>query len=355
MLDIAGYPREGFKLGDFAGAISIIAPLDKMEQNLQHLLYGRLLAVLILWLTLTYCVLRRRFVQPLEHLTLLAAKIGRGEWSLPEDNQLNSQEMQTLYESFQTMSAKLQELHNNLENRVALRTSELAQAYQILQEQQYKLQAINMQLAKANEIKTEFIATMSHELQTPLTAMIASAEVILEQGTAEAQTSEYIYDIYQSAHHLLDLITDILDLARMEKGKMHLHTTFFAIEELVTVLAQIFHPLLQRSQLSLKLEISEILPMLQADKNKVKQILMNLMANAVKFTPAGGSITLKIGYLPDEQSLLIAVQDTGKGIPAADFSLIFEKFQRLQDKTAKPASVNQKEGTSYDAKNTDCG
>ena len=336
--DIAGYPKEGSKLGDFAGAISIIAPLDQMEQKIHAMLISRLFAVITLWLTLTsliYIIIRQRFVQPLEHMTGLAQKIGSGDLEVLAPHTMANLESQTLYESFRSMAENLKELHDNLELKVNERTNELAAAYQTLQIHQQELQNINKKLAEASEVKSEFIATMSHELQTPLTAMIAYAEVILEYGTEKEEVTEYVYDIYQSAHHLLDLIRDILELSKIEKGKMQLHLSVFEIAEITMVLERILTPLINRNGLTCIIEIPEELPAIQADKNKVKQILMNLLSNAIKFTPPGGRVQVKVEYLDDEHSLLIAVQDTGKGMSNNDIALIFGKFIQLDSGITK--------------------
>ncbi|WP_371372650.1 ATP-binding protein [Sporomusa aerivorans] len=336
--DIAGFPREGHKLGDFAGAISIIAPLAPMEQNYRNMLTGRLLAIFTLWLTLTsviYFMIRKSFVRPLEHMTALVRKIGLGDLAVSDRRAMENLEMQTLYDSFRAMAQNLKELHDNLETKVTERTGELAAAYQALQDHQRQLQKINKKLAAASEVKSEFIATMSHELQTPLTAMMAYAEIILEYGTENDEVTEYVYDIYQSAHHLLDLIRDILDLSKVEKGKLQLHPVVFEIAEITAVLERIFQPLTARAGLTLTMEVPAELPVIQADKNKVKQILMNLLSNAIKFTSAGGRIHLTVSYQAAGDTLLVSVRDTGKGMAPHELALIFDTFYQADSGTAK--------------------
>lgn len=336
--DIAGFSKEGHKPGDFAGAISIIAPLEPLEENYRHMLTVRLLATFTLWLTLTaaiYFMIRKSFVRPLEHMTALARQIGLGDLAVQDRRTMENREMQTLYDSFRVMAQNLKELHDNLESKVRERTGELAAAYQSLQEHQHQLQKINKKLAEASEVKSEFIATMSHELQTPLTAMMAYAEIILEYGTENDIVTEYVYDIYQSAHHLLDLIRDILDLSKVEKGKLQLHPAVFEIAEITAVLERIFQPLTARAGLTLTMEVPVELPVIQADKNKVKQILMNLLANAIKFTPAGGRIHLAVSYLSAGDSLLIMVEDTGKGMAPSELALIFDSFYQADSGTTK--------------------
>ncbi len=124
-------------------------------------------------------------------------------------------------------------------------------------------------------------------------------------------------------------------MTKIETGKIHLHPTVFELSEIISVLERILYHMVKRNDLSLTIELPQELPVVQADKNKLKQIFMNLLSNAIKFTPAGGSVHLKVTYLNDEQKILVSVTDTGKGISENDFALIFEKFSQLDSGTTK--------------------
>jgi len=322
-LDVTGHPKEGAHLGELAGAISIVAPLDGMYQNIRNRLIQDFISILILLLALTailYLVIRKNVVRPLEDVVNLSTRLGNG-LAMPEVIPSSNYEIHVLYDSFFAMASKLRNSYSSLEAKVDERTRELLTS--------------NAELIKANKVKSEFIAMMSHELQTPLTSIIAYAEILLEEGTDNKVNTEYVYDIYESALHLLDLITDILDFSRIQNNKVRLHTSLFEVSEVGIVLEKIFQPLLKKKQLSFTLDIPAELPALEADKNKIKQILMNLLANAIKFTSDEGHLHLKVVYLPSTDEILISLRDTGRGIEKDHLLAIFDKFTQADPLTTR--------------------
>ena len=323
-LDITGYPKEGAHLGELAGAISIVAPLDGMYKNIRNRLLQDFISILILLLTLTailYFVIRKTVVQPLENVVNLSARIGNGQLEMLDVIPSANYEVHALYDSFYTMASKLRDSYSTLEAKVDERTSELL--------------TTNTKLSKANDVKSEFIAMMSHELQTPLTSIIAYSEFLLEEGSDHEETTEYVYDIYESALHLLDLITDILDFSKIQNNKVRLHTSLFEVSEVSMVLERIFEPLIKKKRLSFTLDIPAELPALEADKNKIKQILMNLLSNAIKFTSEEGHLHLKAVYLPSTDEILISLTDTGRGIEKDRLLVIFDKFTQADPLTTR--------------------
>ena len=201
------------------------------------------------------------------------------------------------------------------------------------------------QLAAANQHKSEFLANMSHELRTPLNAIIGFSEVLHERmfGELNEKQAEYLQDILASGRHLLSLINDILDLSKVEAGRMELDLAPFdlpaALEGAVTLVKE----RAGRRGLHLDLSVDPELGTLVADERKFKQILLNLLTNAVKFTPEGGRVTLTAAR-PDGQSgapemVEVAVSDTGVGIAPADQATIFEEFRQVG------SGSQQQEGT----------
>ncbi len=184
------------------------------------------------------------------------------------------------------------------------------------------------QLEAASRHKSEFLANMSHELRTPLNAVIGFSEVLLQQmfGALNAKQDEYLKDIYASGQHLLSLINDILDLSKIEAGRMELAPAPFhlpsALENAVTLVRE----RAGRHGIALSLDIDPALGELVADERKVKQILLNLLSNAVKFTPEGGRISLQAGRR--NGGVEISVTDTGIGIAPEDQAAIFEEFRQ---------------------------
>src|ERR1700730_9262670 len=192
------------------------------------------------------------------------------------------------------------------------------------------------QLEAASRHKSEFLANMSHELRTPLNAVIGFSEVLLQRmfGALNDKQDEYLKDIYASGQHLLSLITDILDLSKIEAGRTELAPAPFhlpsALENAVTLVKE----RAGRHGITLQVDIDPRLGEVVGDERKVKQVLLNLLSNAVKFTPEGGRISLKAGRR--DGAVEIAVTDTGIGIPSEDQAAIFEEFrQGGSDETRK--------------------
>jgi signal transduction histidine kinase len=200
----------------------------------------------------------------------------------------------------------------------------------------HEIQDKSRQLEAASRHKSEFLANMSHELRTPLNAVIGFSEVLLQRmfGGLTDKQEEYLKDIYASGQHLLSLINDILDLSKIEAGRMELAPASFhlpaALENAVTLVRE----RASRHGIGLRVEVDPRLGELVADERKVKQVLLNLLSNAVKFTPEGGRISLTAGR---KNGLIeIAVTDTGIGIASEDQAAIFEEFRQVgSDETRK--------------------
>jgi len=185
------------------------------------------------------------------------------------------------------------------------------------------------ELAQANQHKSEFLANMSHELRTPLNAVIGFSEVLGEEmfGELNEKQAEYVDDIHTSGRHLLSLINDILDLAKVEAGRMELDVTTFDIRDALGNALTLVGERAARGGIALESEIDESMADMTGDERKVKQILLNLLSNAVKFTPEGGRVTLTAKAA--DSALVIAVRDTGVGISAEDQERIFEEFRQV--------------------------
>ena len=192
------------------------------------------------------------------------------------------------------------------------------------------------QLAAANRHKSEFLANMSHELRTPLNAVIGFSEVLQERmfGELNDKQGEYVQDILTSGRHLLSLINDILDLSKVEAGRMELELAPFhlptALESALTLLRE----RATRHGIALGLDVDERLDDFVADERKVRQVVLNLLSNAVKFTPEGGRVEVRA--LLEDAFVKISVSDTGAGIAPEDQAKIFEAFSQVgTDKARK--------------------
>jgi signal transduction histidine kinase/HAMP domain-containing protein/predicted transcriptional regulator with HTH domain len=192
-----------------------------------------------------------------------------------------------------------------------------------------EIQEKSRQLEIANKHKSEFLANMSHELRTPLNAIIGFSEVLQEKlfGDINEKQEDYLRDIHASGKHLLGLINDILDLSKVEAGRMELDLTTFDVAPALSNAMTLVRERAQRHNVALRIDCDPALGQVTADERKVKQILVNLLTNAVKFTPDGGSIDVSARRAPD--AVVIAIRDTGVGIAPEDHQAVFEEFRQV--------------------------
>ncbi|HKX11478.1 MAG TPA: ATP-binding protein [Stellaceae bacterium] len=185
----------------------------------------------------------------------------------------------------------------------------------------------------ASQAKSEFLATMSHELRTPLNAVIGFSQIMMSETLGpigSPQYRDYARDIHDSGVHLLEIINDILDLSKAEAGKLDLDEDWVDVGDAVSAACRLIGPRAERAQLSVVQRIPVNLPAIWADERKLKQILLNLVSNSVKFTPAGGRIEISATVDPPS-GLSILVQDTGIGIPAGDLDRVLEPFVQVEN------------------------
>ena len=217
---------------------------------------------------------------------------------------------------------QLKEASAELERKVQEATAELAEQNELLRRQ-------HIALEQASALKSQFLANMSHEFRTPLNAILGYTHMLLQgvSGTVTESQRKSLSRIDSNSRHLLTLINDILDITRIEAGRMPLNLTTFAIPELIDEVMAELEPIIKRSSLEVQARIRGKLPRLRSDRSKVKQIVLNLLSNALKFTP-GGRVTIT-ARLDSKDRVLIAVSDTGLGIAPEDQVKVFEDFRQL--------------------------
>lgn len=330
--DIAGFTKEGFSSGDFAGGISIVFPMSSFENARKTNIISQTAFILVMVLTnigLIYLVMEHIVILPIRELTGKVAELGKGDLSAQITEVQTYDEMRRLAEEFNTMANKLNELYTGLEEKVAERTVLLSEANRQLREQGRELQEMNEKLAGADRLKSEFLAVMSHELRTPLTAIIAFAEILLMEGeTLSDLQREYLQDIFESGHQLLSQINDILDMSRIEAGMARMNCSRLELKEVLDHLTHGVFPLLTRKRLMLMVEIAVDVPPIIADREKITHIFRNLLGNAVKFTPPEGTIHIQAALAADIPEVIVRVRDTGIGIDQQEQQYIFEKFRQ---------------------------
>jgi len=290
-----------------------------------------LIAVLMFWL-----IISRLVLVPIRLLRNYAERVNAGESNLRAEIHTGD-EYQRLAEMFNAMldqARKNEAALRSLNKGLDLKLGELAES--------------NVALYEANKVKGEFLANVSHELRTPLNSIAGFAEVLRDTlpQTGDAARDEkrrrYAQNILQSSKRLLELINDLLDLAKIEAGRLELRVGPVSIADTCEGLLTLIRPMAEARGVRLKLKVEPNLPMVETDAGRLQQIVFNFLSNAVKFSPRGGSVTLlaskSAGQDEDEPNIRIAVSDTGPGIDPADHQRIFEKFTQLD------ASVTKEQG-----------
>ena len=191
-------------------------------------------------------------------------------------------------------------------------------------------------LQEANRMKSEFLANMSHELRTPLNGIIGFTEFLIDEkpGPLNPEQKEYLGDVLSSARHLLQLINDVLDLAKVEAGKMELYPETFPVRKAVEEVAAVINGIAQKKHITVGIEIGAELDAVTLDQHKFKQVLYNLLSNAVKFSDDGGQVSIKARRL-DTCQFEVQIRDNGIGIKVEDINRLFTEFEQLDSGTAR--------------------
>jgi PAS domain S-box-containing protein len=202
------------------------------------------------------------------------------------------------------------------------------------------LQRANLEMERALRMKDEFLANMSHELRTPLNAVMGISESLLDMsiGTLNEEQKQYISAINESGAHLLSLINDILDISKLEAGRMELKIADISIKELFDTSFRMVRKMAQRKNISISFETDEGVKIVRGDPRRLQQMLVNLLSNAVKFTPDGGRVGLKVHAEPDLNELKLIVWDTGIGIAEEGIPQLFQSFVQLDSSLSRKYS-----------------
>ncbi len=295
-------------------------PQEKIWARVILVLAGLLagfLAILVF-----YLVSHKLILAPVRDLKQLVTQVAEGDLSARSDI-ATGDEYEELSTAFNAMLNQLEKSRNELEtiNRsLDTRLGELAET--------------NVSLFESNRLKSEFLANVSHELRTPLTSIIGFADLLQELSKGNGNTDKsrivrYADNIMKSGRMLLDIINDLLDLAKIEAGKIELHRAAFSVRDLCEALVDFVKPLTEKKNLDLILQMDEDVPMMNSDAGKLRQILYNLLSNAIKYTPEGGRVQIVVEMLPGGGRLRFDVVDDGPGIAPEDQEQIFEKFRQL--------------------------
>lgn len=324
------------KEGDLIGMVKISFPMEKTQRELawnNAILLATAIVTAFLAMLAAYAIVRYVIVKPVLHLKEVSDNIARGALDQRADIRTGD-EFEELSHAFNRMLRHLvtvQEELQALNHGYELKNDELAQA--------------NLRLYELNNLKNEFLATMSHELRTPLNSILGFSDVLDGSQNLTEKQKRYVNHIQTSGKNLLSLINDVLDLAKIESGKMERHPVEFSIKDLVERMVGAMLPLAERKNLDLGWDVDPRVPVLWQDPGKLQQILNNLLSNAIKFTPDGGRVRVYV-ELRDPSTFAIIVEDTGVGIPLEEQERIFEKFRQGKTLPGKrDALTREYEGT----------
>jgi signal transduction histidine kinase len=262
-----------------------------------------------------WAVVRYVIVKPVSHLRDVANAVREGD--------VEKRAMIRTGDEFEELGAAF----NRMLRQLLSQQSELRQSKGELDERLDELAQANMKLYEMNRLKSDFLATVSHELRTPLNSILGFSDVLSGVDKLDEKQRRYVGNIQRSGRMLLDMINDILDLAKVESGKMEIRLGEFKIGSLIATQCEMARPLAEKKNIDLDCDAPATLPPMRQDQAKVQQILNNLLSNAIKFTPEGGRILVS-AERDDFGDLKLKVMDTGIGISPDEQQLIFEKFRQ---------------------------
>ena len=343
-----------YEIGELMRVVHVTIPRPPAQDAVKRFwaeLLGVGIVTVFFLLIAFYIVIRSVIIKPLRTLREVADGISRGESGM-RVRLHTGDEFEALGEALNRM---LQHLGSAQEK--------LRRANSELEVKINQLALSTLELSKTNQIKSDFMATMSHELRTPLNSILGFSDVLGSISTLNDKQKRYVENINKSGRALLTMINDILDMAKMESGRMEANLSNFPITRTVSAQCDMAKPLLDKKNIDLQCDFEPDLPPMQQDESRIQQVLNNLLSNAIKFTPEGGRIRIVVrrimqeplpnslhyrqspGVAPKPIPMLeMKVVDTGVGISEEDQRIVFEKFR--QGKGAIPEGDTLKRGYS---------
>jgi signal transduction histidine kinase len=319
----AGGRHEQWAENDLMAVVKVVMPdsLTRRAINWNRaILLATAIMTVFLAMLVAYAIVRYVIVKPLGHLRDVADEVRKGNVQARAEIH-TADEFEELGVAFNRMlrglvdsQEELQKVNVSLDDKV----DKLAQA--------------NLHLYEMNRLKSDFLATMSHELRTPLNSIIGFSDVLGSIESLDDKQRRYVQNIRSSGRMLLEMINDILDLAKIEAGKMEVRPSTFRMESIVSAQCDMARPLAEKKNIDLEFDVEPGLEAIDQDPAKVQQILANLLSNAVKFTPEGGRVEVHARLEPADDAaaaaFLVEVADTGVGIAPDEQQTIFEKFRQ---------------------------
>ena len=307
------------ELAPLYGIATITLSMESVDSQLvrnRAVLLATAIITSFLAMLTAWAIVRFIIVRPVEHLRTVSDEIARGNLNLRADISTGD-EFEQLSHAFNrmlrhmmTVNDELRALNENLDAKI----DQLARA--------------NMELFNNNRLKDDFLATISHELRTPLNSILGFSDILQTAANLDDRQRRYVSNIQTSGQSLMVQINDLLDLAKIESGKMDIHPGRFGLDEILELQVQQMQPIADRRRIDLRIDPPQTpLPELMQDRGKISQICNNLLSNAIKFTPEGGRVRVS-SRIYEAGMVCFSVEDTGIGIPLQEQEHIFEKFRQ---------------------------
>ncbi|HEY1686317.1 MAG TPA: ATP-binding protein [Tepidisphaeraceae bacterium] len=311
--------HESGRKGELMGIVSvdIESGIESNQQLLNRVFL--LMAVLLagsIAIFVFFFITDRFILRPVRVLQDAAEKVSQGDLNI-RSHISTGDEFQQLSQTLNTMLANLKEGEDQLRSLNAALDLKVGE-----------LSATNVALFESNRLKSEFLANVSHELRTPLNSILGFAELLRESAATDGKTGRYVQNILSSGKNLLELINDLLDLAKIEAGRMEVRAEPLSLPDLFEGLTNILKPLCEDKNVRIEMRVPADVPVMKTDPAKLQQVLYNLLANAIEFSPVGDEILLT-AVREAEAWVRITVVDHGPGIAEDKQSLIFEKFRQI--------------------------
>ena len=343
-IDITGHAKEGWTLDSVGGAISIVIPMDQQNQAMmgnvmRDVAFFLMLTVLIgavIYLVTTFFVFR-----PIDRMKVAFGEMGEGRLGVLLDDRRASKEVASLIARFNDMAAELRAMYEHLEDQVASRTHDLQEANAALERQRDDLEEFEAaELAKEARFKSDLLSMVNHELRTPLTSIITFAQISKEacsvQGDPLRAADRHAWEeIEKNSLILLEMINNMLDIARSDAGSMRATCEPMDLGDVVASVKSTMTPLARKYAVSFGTRIDSDVPLVNGDYEKTQRILENLASNAIKFTPDGGSVRLRVERDAGTGDVVMRMTDTGIGIADEDKERIFERFFQVDSTSTR--------------------
>jgi signal transduction histidine kinase len=309
-----------YKPGELIGAVSLELSLKDRNRTLLEnrlILVIAALLVVVLSVAVFYALFRYMVVRPIQHLKDVTDRVSEGDLQIRSEIDTGN-ELEALSDAMNHMLDEMAKAQADLRAATAARDAKLDE-----------LAKANVALFEMNQVKNKFLTTMSHELRTPLNSILGFAQILSDAPVvaADAKLSRYARNILTSGRMLLDMINDLLDLAKIEAGRLQVRLDHVSPADVAEAVCNMVRPMLAETSLKLSCEIDPAAPLMITDATKVQQILYNLLSNAIKFTEQG-EVRLSVRLVQDRR-VAFEVVDTGPGIARDEQLRIFERFTQL--------------------------